>query len=72
MTHPRSAGCQYSGQKFTGSLKKDQGIQISMDAPGSWWDKVFIEQLWWSLKYMEIYLPPMRPSVLYAGAWHVA
>jgi putative transposase len=34
----------------------DQGIQISMDGKGSWRDNVFIERLWRSVKYEEVYL----------------
>ena len=32
------------------------GIQISMDGRGRWMDNVFIERLWRSLKYEEVYL----------------
>jgi len=33
-------------------LLKDNGIKISMDGnKGAWMDNVFIERLWWSLKY---------------------
>jgi len=48
-------GCQFSSQEFTGLLK-DQGIQVSMDGRGSWRDNVFVERLWRSLKYEEVYL----------------
>ena len=48
-------GCQFTSQEFTGLLK-DQGIQISMDGTGCWRDNVFIERLWRSLKYEEVYL----------------
>ena len=49
-------GCQFTSQEFTGLLK-DQGIQISMDGKGCWRDNVFVERLWKSLKYEEVYLP---------------
>lgn len=48
-------GCQFTSQEFTGFLK-DQGIQISMDGTGRWRDNVFVERLWRSLKYEEVYL----------------
>jgi len=48
-------GCQFTSQEFTGFLK-DQGIQISMDGSGRWRDNVFVERLWRSLKYEEVYL----------------
>ena len=34
------------------------GIRISMDGKGRWMDNVFIERLWRSLKYEEVYLKP--------------
>ena len=49
-------GSQFTSQAFTGLLK-EQGIQISMDGKGAWRDNVFIERLWRSVKYEEIYLP---------------
>jgi putative transposase len=48
-------GCQFTSQAFTGLLK-DQGIQISMDGKGCWRDNVFVERLWKSIKYEEVYL----------------
>ncbi|OQW36143.1 MAG: integrase [Nitrospira sp. SG-bin1] len=48
-------GCQFTSQTFTGFLK-DQGIQISMDGAGRWRDNVFVERLWRTLKYEEVYL----------------
>ena len=48
-------GCQFTSQEFTGLLK-DQGIQISMDGKGCWRDNVFVERLWRSIKYEEVYL----------------
>ena len=42
-------------REFTGLLK-DQGIQISMDGKGCWRDNVFVERLWKSIKYEEVYL----------------
>ncbi len=46
---------QFTSEAFTGLLK-EAGIQISMDGRGSWRDNVFIERLWRSVKYEEVYL----------------
>ena len=48
-------GSQFTSIAFTGLLK-DHGIRISMDGKGSWRDNVFIERLWRSVKYEEVYL----------------
>jgi len=48
-------GCQFTSEPFTGVLKQ-HGIKISMDGKGRWMDNVFIERLWRSLKYEEVYL----------------
>lgn len=48
-------GSQFTGAAFTGTLAA-HGIRISMDGRGRWMDNVFIERLWRSLKYEDIYL----------------
>ena len=48
-------GCPFTSEDFTDVLK-DNGIKISMDGKGRWMDNVFIERLWRSLKYEEVYL----------------
>jgi putative transposase len=48
-------GCQFTSQEFA-RLLKDHGIQISMDGTGCWRDNVFVERLWRSVKYEEVYL----------------
>lgn len=48
-------GSQFTGGDFTGVLIK-AGVRISMDGRGRWMDNVFIERLWRSLKYEDIYL----------------
>jgi putative transposase len=48
-------GCQFTSQEFTGLLTH-HGIQISMDGKGCWRDNVFVERLWKSIKYEEVYL----------------
>ena len=46
---------QFTGEEFTGVLRQ-AGVQISMDGKGRWLDNVFIERVWRSLKYEEVYL----------------
>jgi putative transposase len=48
-------GSQFTSAAFTGLLQ-DNGIAISMDGRGSWRDNVFVERLWRSVKYEEVYL----------------
>ena len=48
-------GSQFTSAAFTGRLAAS-GIRISMDGRGRWMDNVFIERLWRSLKYEDIYL----------------
>jgi putative transposase len=48
-------GSQFTSEAFTGLLKS-HGIAISMDGKGCWRDNVFVERLWKSIKYEEVYL----------------
>ena len=48
-------GSQFTGAAFTGALT-DNCIAISMDGKGAWRDNVFVERLWRSVKYEEVYL----------------
>jgi transposase InsO family protein len=48
-------GSQFTGAAFTGVLAS-HGIAISMDGRGTWRDNVFVERLWRSVKYEEVYL----------------
>ena len=48
-------GSQFTSEVFTEILKA-RGIRISMDGKGRWMDNVFIERLWKSVKYEEVYL----------------
>src|SRR3984957_4984378 len=48
-------GSQFTGTAFTGVLAGN-GIAISMDGKGAWRDNVFVERLWRSVKYEEVYL----------------
>jgi putative transposase len=48
-------GSQFTGGAFTGVLTRNE-IAISMDGKGAWRDNVFVERLWRSVKYEEVYL----------------
>ena len=47
-------GCQFTSTEWTGRLLA-LDVRISMDGKGRWMDNVFIERLWRSVKYEEIY-----------------
>jgi len=64
-------GSQFTSAAFTGALVA-AGIHISMDGRGRWMDNVFIERLWRSLKYEDIYLKGHadgRDARAGIGAW---
>lgn len=48
-------GCQYTSSDFTGFLES-RGIRISMDGKGRVFDNIFVERLWRSVKYEEVYI----------------
>lgn len=48
-------GSQFTAMDFVGMLKRHE-IRISMDGRGAWRDNVFVERLWRSIKYEEVYL----------------
>lgn len=48
-------GSQFTSLEFT-ELLKEKGVAISMDGKGCWRDNVFVERLWRSIKYEEVYL----------------
>jgi putative transposase len=48
-------GSQFTSAAFTGLLLQN-AIKISMDGRGAWRDNVFVERLWRSVKYEEVYL----------------
>ena len=64
-------GPQFTSEQFTGELEA-RGIAVSMDGRGRCLDNIFIERLWRSLKYEEVYLhdyalvPEARAGI---GAW---
>ncbi len=61
-------GSQFTSEKFTGKLEARK-IAVSMDGRGRCFDNIFVEQLWRSLKYEEVYLqdyhqvPEARASI---------
>ena len=61
-------GSQFTSSVFTGLLMKNR-IKISMDGKGAWRDNVFVERLWRTIKYEEVYLrayasvPEARASI---------
>jgi putative transposase len=64
-------GSQFTSATFTGTLAA-AGVRISMDGRGRWLDNVFIERLWRSLKYEDIYLKGYadgREARVGLGAW---
>lgn len=48
-------GAQFTSEAFTGLLEQS-GVRISMDGKGSYRDNIFIERLWRTVKYEEVYL----------------
>ena len=60
-------GAQFTSQAFTGMLAS-HGIDISMDGKGRWLNNVFVERLWRSVKYEDVYLRAYEsPAELRAG-----
>ena len=61
-------GSQFTSIDFIKVLA-DREIKISMDGKGAWWDNVFVERLWRTIKYEEVYLrayakvPEARASI---------
>ena len=60
-------GAQFTSEAFTDVLKT-HGVAISMDGKGRWLDNVFVERLWRSVKYEDIYLRAYdTPAALRVG-----
>jgi len=55
-------GSQFTSSAFTGALK-GVGVRISMDGRGRAFDNIFIERLWRSVKYEEVYLRDYQTPV---------
>ncbi|MCA9467315.1 MAG: DDE-type integrase/transposase/recombinase, partial [Nitrospira sp.] len=63
-------GAQYTSEAFTMVLRAP-GITISMDGKGRWVDNVFVERLWRSVKYEDVYLRAHEtPAALRIGLAH--
>ncbi len=61
-------GSQYSSKEFVKCVTKDHQIKVSMDGKGRCIDNVFIERLWWSVKYEDVYIREYRDGQdLYNG-----
>ncbi len=48
-------GAQFTSEAFT-QLLQEQGVRVSMDGKGRYLDNIFVERLWRSVKYEEVYL----------------
>jgi putative transposase len=48
-------GSQFTSKEFVQAVK-DQGCKVSMDGRGAWRDNIFIERLWKTVKYEQVYL----------------
>ena len=59
-------GAQFTSRAYTGRLEQ-AGIQISWDGPGRALDNIFVERLWRSVKYEEVYLHDYQTA---ADAYH--
>ena len=55
-------GAQFTSQEFIRVLEK-QGIQISMDGRGRALDNVFVERLWRTIKYENVYIKKYENGV---------
>ena len=64
-------GSQFTSEDFVGALL-GAGIQVSMDGRGRYLDNIFVERLWRSLKYEEVYLNPyesLKEARASIGQW---
>ena len=55
-------GTQFTSRAFTGLLQAN-GIQVSMDGRSRCMDDIFIERLWWTVKYQYLYLRAFENAV---------
>lgn len=54
--HNSDQGSHFTSAEYTGILKQYPSIQISMDHKGRCFDNIFVERLWRTIKYEEVYL----------------
>jgi putative transposase len=68
-------GAQFTSEAFTDRLK-DNHIQISMEGKGSYRDNIFVERLWRTMKYEDLYtrafgnLKEVKQSLVQWFAWY--
>ncbi|HAH32077.1 MAG TPA: hypothetical protein DCL44_07165 [Elusimicrobia bacterium] len=53
-------GSQFTSEDFINRLKAEETVKISMDSRGRAYDNIFVERLWWAVKYEDIYLHGYR------------
>ena len=67
-------GSQFTAEEFVQAVR-DRGCRLSMDGRGAWRDNVFVERLWKSVKYEEVYLHAYdsvgkaRKSIMHYLGW---
>ena len=49
-------GSQFTSEAFINRLKAEETVKISMDSRGRAYDNIFVERLWWAVKYEDIFL----------------
>lgn len=54
--HNSDQGTQFTSEEYLGTLETRPDIRISMDGRGSFWDNIFTERLWRTVKYNEVYV----------------
>jgi putative transposase len=68
-------GSQFTSKEFVQAVK-DQGCKVSMDGRGAWRGNIFIERLWKTVKYEQVYLyaydsvADARKSILQYFEWY--
>ena len=68
-------GNQFTGTEFT-EVVRGAGCKLSMDGRGAWWDNVFVERLWRSVKYEHVYkrvcvsLSQAKPQIAQCLDWY--
>ena len=61
-------GSQFTSLEFAQVLK-EQGVRISMDGKGRYQDNIFVERLWRTVKYEEVYLKAYASVLEAHGGW---
>lgn len=54
--HNSDQGSQFTSEEYIGTLQQHPEIKISMDGRGSFWDNIFTERLWRTIKWNEVYV----------------